>query len=66
MHMGQHSACDPGYVIQDTRPATKEEYSDLKQELEGIGYNIEVIQKNRSYFYETRLDKLRRIWKDES
>lgn len=28
-----------------TRPASPSEYSDLKAELESIGYNLEVIQK---------------------
>lgn len=43
-HCGQHSACHLSF-IEDTTPATPEEYADLKRELEGIGYNVKVIRK---------------------
>src|ERR1035437_2833216 len=41
-HVGQHSAAHPKYAA-ESRPATPEEYADLKAELESIGYNLEVI-----------------------
>lgn len=42
-HIGQHSACHPEYA-RESRPATPEEYADLKAELENqVGYNLEVI-----------------------
>ena len=42
-HIGQHSGIDPEYVEQDhIRYATPEEYQDLKEELESIGYNLEI------------------------
>lgn len=41
-HMGQHSAVHPQYA-EESRPATPEEYVDLKAELENIGYNLEVL-----------------------
>ena len=47
MHIGQHSAASYGMVLQETRLATEEEYASLKQELEGIGYNLKV-QKRKS------------------
>lgn len=42
-HIGQHSSCDPRYA-KESRPATPEEYQDLKNELEGIGYNLDIIE----------------------
>jgi len=42
-HIGQHSAVDPRYAA-ESRPATPEEYANLKAELEGTGYNLEVIE----------------------
>jgi hypothetical protein len=43
-HIGQHGQ-DVWYINTFTRPALPSEYSDLKTELENIGYNLEVIQK---------------------
>lgn len=40
-HVGQHSPCAPEYE-KESRPATEAEYSDLKKELEQIGYIIRV------------------------
>jgi hypothetical protein len=50
-HLGQHSACCPEYVTNPEaltpeiiiRNATPEEYAELKSELEGVGYNLEII-----------------------
>jgi len=41
-HIGQHSGCDPDYTKKCT-PATPEQYEDLKQELIGIGYILNII-----------------------
>lgn len=41
-HTGQHGAADGPGVVGDTKPATPEEYADLKKELEGIGYVLDV------------------------
>ena len=41
-HIGQHSAAHPDYA-KESREATPEEYADLKAELEGIGYNLEIL-----------------------
>jgi hypothetical protein len=43
-HIGQHSGCHPDYAIK-SREATLEEYKSLKTELEGLGYNLEVLNK---------------------
>lgn len=39
--IGQHSSCHPDY-LKRCRKATPEQYSDLKTELESIGYNLTV------------------------
>ena len=41
-HVGQHTSASPEYA-KESRPATPEEYADLKAELESIGYNLEVL-----------------------
>jgi len=43
-HIGQHGSCDVDYAI-DCDLASKEEYKDLKEELESIGYNLNVLEK---------------------
>lgn len=40
-HVGQHSGCHIDY-IKESRPATPDEYADLKRELEGQGYELRV------------------------
>ena len=45
MHAGQHGGADYQSVIADTSLATWDEYEDLQEELESIGYNL-LIRKN--------------------
>ncbi len=42
MHLGQHSAADYNMVIGATYPATAKDYTPLKRELEGRGYNLAI------------------------
>lgn len=42
MHVGQHSAADYGHIIDQTKPAKPEQYAELAQELESIGYKLEI------------------------
>jgi hypothetical protein len=44
-HLGQHSACHIDYA-NECKQATKDEYNDLKNELESIGYNLTILNKN--------------------
>ena len=44
-HVGQHGDADYHGVVAATRPASESEYRDLKQELESIGYNLDVRKK---------------------
>jgi hypothetical protein len=41
-HVGQHGAATYEYCIEQTKPAKPEEYQELKRELEGRGYDLEV------------------------
>lgn len=44
-HIGQHGGADYIGCLTLTRPATPEEYADLKSELETIGYNLQIINR---------------------
>jgi len=44
-HVGQHGGADYQGVVAATRPASESKYRDLKQELESIGYNLDVRKK---------------------
>jgi hypothetical protein len=39
MHIGQHSACDVNFA-EGLEDATEDQYKDLKNELETIGYKL--------------------------
>lgn len=46
--VGQHSPCHPEYA-RESRPATPEEYADLKDELENqVGYSLNVVDESWS------------------
>ena len=51
-HVGQHSSCCQEYAS-DCRLATPKEYHDLNAELEGIGYDLDVIEIPQPVLYET-------------
>ena len=44
-HVGQHGGADYQHVIRSTKAATVDEYSELLQELEQIGYDDLIIRK---------------------
>jgi len=47
-HVGQHSGANYNGCVADSRLATAEEYKGLKEEMESIGYNINIVKK-RNY-----------------
>lgn len=52
-HVGGHSSGDYDYCIKSSKPATEEEYIDLFDELESIGYDLKIIKKiNRDRYLE--------------
>jgi hypothetical protein len=57
MHVGQHSSYDYTYCISRSKPATEVEYKDLKAELESIGYNLKVVNKQNN-------DKYRKVYNE--
>jgi hypothetical protein len=46
-HVGQHGGADYSGVINHTKPATPDEYADLKKELESApyNYNLRVVKR---------------------
>lgn len=44
-HIGQHSEVEYNAVILATRPAQEEEYLDIAQELEGLGYRLRILKR---------------------
>ena len=59
VHLGQHTTMSIDYY-NETVPATPEEYSDLKKELEDIGYNVEVVtelDENKKVKTESKLEE---------
>lgn len=62
-HIGQHGGADYYGIIERSRPATPEEYACLKDELESIGYDLQVIRRTMPVIHETRRDEARKQWR---
>ena len=58
-HTGQHGSSDYNACIQMTVPAKEEDYKDLKEELEYIGYNLKVINKRNYKKYLVEYHKMK-------
>jgi len=48
MHIGQHSEADYKGCVKITKPANEKEYVNLFNELENIGYNLNVIKRRNA------------------
>ena len=59
-HVGQHSAADLDYMLSITRLAKPSEYGDLKGELEGIGYSLNIIKKTTERHRKQRINQINR------
>ncbi len=44
-HIGQHGEADYLGLLSRTKPATKDEYQDLYDELTSIGYDLKVMRR---------------------
>lgn len=45
-HVGMHGSAYIHHMVAITKPATEEQYTDLKRELESIGYdNLRIVQR---------------------
>ena len=42
MHAGQPGACNPGNIVNNSRPASPDEYALLKGQLEDAGYSLDI------------------------
>lgn len=47
MHVGQHGQCNYNFIVKQTKLATEAEYKDLFNELESIGYNLNIRKKTK-------------------
>lgn len=43
--IGQHSGANYSHCINTSKPATEKQYSDLKTELEQIGYSLRILKR---------------------
>ena len=59
-HVGQHSAADYLSVMERSRAATIEEYSNLATELRRIGYNLKIVFRSSRDDYVERCKQVRR------
>ena len=57
-HIGQHGAADYALCIGKTKPASPGEYADLKEELEKIGYHLDVVARITPAMVEARRREL--------
>lgn len=57
-HIGQHGGADYWQCVKNSKLATPEEYADLKQELEEIGYNLKVAKKKQYGKVKKAIDKI--------
>lgn len=53
MHVGQHGSASSELHTR-TKPASEQEYRDLKRELEAIGYNLTVKSRSHPSYYQQR------------
>jgi hypothetical protein len=59
-HVGQHGGADFSLCIGKTNPASPGEYADLKEELESIGYRLEVVHRITPAMAEARLEAIKK------
>ena len=58
MHVGQHSPAGVDFFLSSLLPAKPEEYADLKEELESIGYNLKVCRRFTYTMQQVRIGAL--------
>jgi len=55
-HIGQHSEASLDYV-KECKPATKEQYHDLREELESLGYFLYIVHRITRTFVQEQIKK---------
>ena len=61
-HIGQHSTADYGHCIHNTTLAKEHEYKPQKDELESIGYNLNVIKRQNYDRFLMSLNEIRKTF----
>ena len=61
-HVGQHGACNPYYIVQNSRLATQAEYLKLLGELEAVGYRLRIRRKMTQSMHDKRIAAVRKHW----
>lgn len=59
-HVGQHSPCSIDYVRQFTLPAKPSEFKALQEELEFLGYNLQIVKRFTRKDLESRKAQVQR------
>ena len=60
-HIGQHGSADYTHCIGKTTPANPGEYQDLKEELEKIGYRLNVVDRITPAMGKARRENAQRV-----
>ena len=64
MRVGQHASADIEYILSESKNAKKHEYVSLIEELESMGYRLDILQKIKlNYYYNKRKAKRNRRYK---
>lgn len=58
-HVGQHGGATYNHCIRLSKPAKQSEYNDLFEELESIGYNLNIIKRQNYNKYSKSLNKMK-------
>ncbi len=59
--IGQHGACAPDFIIQNSKLATPEQYQPLFDELTSIGYSLKIKKRYSHRTFGERRFKLKQI-----
>lgn len=59
-HVGQHSSCHVDYARLFTRPAKPSEFKALQEELEFLGYNLQIVKRFTKKDLESRKAQVQR------
>lgn len=60
MHVGQHGGADYDAIMKASQPATPTQMLPLYQELESVGYNLEVVRRRNYDKYLTAYKEIRK------
>lgn len=64
-HIGQHGGADYNAVLSMTSPASPAEYAHLLEELQSIGYELQVVTRRTSQMYDNYIANLYDMWRPQ-